>query len=68
MMMTERRVPAARPPRRGRALGIAESALGGGADGSDFYGPVGALEGGDGIVVGIGAREFMGRAAIEVEL
>jgi hypothetical protein len=51
-----------------RAFRIAESALGGGTDGGDFNGPVGALESGEGVVIRIGAREFMGGAAIEVQL
>jgi len=50
------------------ALGIAENALGGGTRGGDFDGPVGALKNGDGIVVRIGARVFVSRAAVEVEL
>ena len=50
------------------ALGIAENALGGGTRGGDLDGPVGALKNGDGVVVRVGARVFMSRAAVEVEL
>ena len=51
-----------------RALGIAENALGSSTGGGDLDGPVGALKSGEGVVVGIGAGQFMGGAAVEVEL
>ena len=59
---------AAAPELREKLFREAEIALCGWSEAVDFDGPIAATEGGNGIMVGIGAGKFVGGTAVEVDL